>query len=169
MAKGKDRPDKRSTAARESSLRSTARSARSGKFISLGAVAMPNPQDVVVLTREDYGRLVAQAKSRRSSIKGGGSDEDRADNRRADSILAELAAGRDETISNAEMGELLDSPTPLRFWRRKRGMTQAQLAAAVGTAQSHISAIENGEVGVSFETMRRIADELAVSLDDLAG
>lgn len=94
--------------------------------------------------------------------------DDRADNLRADSILADLAASRDETISDEEMGELLDSPTPLRFWRRKRGLTQAQLAAAVGTAQSHISAIEKGEVGASFETTRRIADELAVSLDDLA-
>lgn len=166
MAKGKERTGNRPKPA---TGRWAARRAASGKFVTLEPDSTSlRSREVVVLSREDYEQLVALAESRRSS-EPAENDEDRADNLRADRILAELASGRDETISDAELGELLDAPTPLRFWRRKRGLTQAQLAAAVGTAQSHISAIEKSEVGASFETMRRIADQLAVSLDDLAG
>lgn len=160
--------DKRPPVKSRKPRRRAAGGAVSGEFVSVGAEPMPpRSRDVIVLPRADYERLLELAENGRRP-EPAEFDEDRADNVRADGIRANLAVGRDETISDAELGELLDAPTPLRFWRRRRGLTQAELAAAAGTAQSHISAIEKGDVGPSFETMRRIADTLKISLDDLA-
>ena len=51
--------------------------------------------------------------------------------------------------------------------RRKRGMTQAELAKAVGLAQASISTLESGETKPSFETLIKLARTLGCSLDDL--
>ena len=40
--------------------------------------------------------------------------------------------------------------------RQKQGMTQAQLAAAIGTSQSAIHRIENGGQNISIEMIARI-------------
>src|SRR5437764_12972084 len=47
----------------------------------------------------------------------------------ADAAVAKKAIARDEEIlSEAEMDELLAARTPLAFWRKKRGLTQTELA-----------------------------------------
>ena len=51
--------------------------------------------------------------------------------------------------------------------RRKRGMTQAELAKAVGLAQASISTLESGETKPAFETLIKLARTLGCSLDDL--
>jgi transcriptional regulator with XRE-family HTH domain len=45
----------------------------------------------------------------------------------------------------------------LKSWREANGrMSQIELAKLVGTTQPHLSAIENGEEGVSLELAARI-------------
>ena len=56
----------------------------------------------------------------------------------------------------------------LRAARDRRGMTQAQLAEAIGAYPSQISNYENGEKVPEGETMVALADALDVSLDELA-
>ncbi len=51
--------------------------------------------------------------------------------------------------------------------RRKRGMTQSELAKAVGLAQASISTLESGETKPAFETLIKLARALDCSLDDL--
>ena len=51
--------------------------------------------------------------------------------------------------------------------RRKRNMTQAELARAVGLAQPSISTLESGETKPAFETFIKLADALNCSLDEL--
>jgi transcriptional regulator with XRE-family HTH domain len=50
----------------------------------------------------------------------------------------------------------------LRELRIARGLTQEQVAAAVGTSQSHYSKIELGQVSPTIRTVRRIAEALSV-------
>lgn len=66
------------------------------------------------------------------------------------------------------MDALLAAPTPLSFWRGKRGLTQAKLAKPAGTTQRHIADLESGKQGGSLEIMARIAKALRVKIDDLA-
>jgi DNA-binding XRE family transcriptional regulator len=90
------------------------------------------------------------------------------------SVIKDAAAARkaiarnEETLTEAEMDELLAVRTPLAFWRRKRGLTQAQLAKTTGIAQGFLSEIEAGHKTGAVDALRRIASALGVSLDDIA-
>src|SRR5580658_3720459 len=82
--------------------------------------------------------------------------------------MADYRAGRDEGLTSDEVNTLLAAPTPLAFWRAKRGLTQAALAKAAKTTQPHIADLESGKHGGSLEVMARIAKALKIKLDDLA-
>lgn len=82
--------------------------------------------------------------------------------------MADYRAGRIYALSLDEARALLAAPTPLAFWRAKRGMTQANLAKAAKTTQPHIADLEAGKHGGSLEVMARIANALKVKIDDLA-
>ncbi len=51
--------------------------------------------------------------------------------------------------------------------RKKRNMTQAELARAVGIAQSSVSTLESGETEPAFRTLIKLAKALNCSLDEL--
>ena len=54
-------------------------------------------------------------------------------------------------------------PNFLRAWRTFRGMTQDQLAEAVGTNANMIQYLETGERGLSAKWLRRLAPALATT------
>ena len=53
------------------------------------------------------------------------------------------------------------------FYRKRRKMTQLQLAELVGIDRSHISAIELGNVGVYFDVIFKLCEVLGVSPKEL--
>jgi transcriptional regulator with XRE-family HTH domain len=56
----------------------------------------------------------------------------------------------------------------LRWWRRARGLTQAELAEASGVERSHLAKIERDEVIEPRPgTLRRLADALGVEVLDV--
>lgn len=57
----------------------------------------------------------------------------------------------------------------LRLARVAKGMTQAELADAIGTTGSAISRYETGASSMGVETASRAADVLGVSVDQLTG
>ena len=57
----------------------------------------------------------------------------------------------------------------LKEIRLKRGMTQQELADAVGITQSQIARYESGETQPSLETLRKLAAALDCTLDELIG
>src|SRR6202051_3675883 len=107
--------------------------------------------DIVILSRKEYDRLLVAA------------NEDV-----TDAAVARKAINRnEETLSEAEMDELLAARTPLAFWRKKRGLTQAGLARAAGIAQGFLSEIESGLKTGDVTVLQRIAAALEISLLDL--
>lgn len=58
-------------------------------------------------------------------------------------------------------------PLTLRTLRLRKGMSQAQLAEAIGTQQPHVARIESGQADLRLETCRRIAQVLGVDLNTL--
>lgn len=80
-------------------------------------------------------------------------------------ILRRMATSRPRGQGNT-FGEQFG--TRLRAARDRRGMTQAQLAEAIGAYPSQISNYENGEKVPEGETMVALSDALDVSLDELA-
>ncbi len=53
------------------------------------------------------------------------------------------------------------------FYRKRKKMTQLQLAELVDVDRSHISAIELGNVGVSFDVIFKLCEVLDVKPKDL--
>jgi ribosome-binding protein aMBF1 (putative translation factor) len=111
----------------------------------------PKGDDIVILSRKEYDRLLVAA------------HEDA-----IDATLARKAIARnEETLSEAEMDELLAARTPLAFWRKKRGLTQADLAKTAEIAQGFLSEIENGLKTGDVTVLQRIAIALGISLLEL--
>lgn len=75
----------------------------------------------------------------------------------------ELKRGRQWVAETVLAGQ----PQSLRVLRLRKGMSQAQLAEAIGTQQPHIARIENGHIDLRLDTCRRIAQVLGIDLNTL--
>jgi len=111
----------------------------------------PKGDDIVILSRKEYDRLLVAA------------NEDVIDA----TIARKAIARNEETLSEAEMDELLAARTPLAFWRKNRGLTQAELAKTAEIAQGFLSEIENGLKTGDVTVLQRIATALEISLLEL--
>jgi len=92
--------------------------------------------------------------------------QDLVDARDHATAMANIAAGA-ATVSEAEMDDYLASPTPLAFWRRKAGLTQAALAERVGVSQPFLAQIETGRRVGAVDVYARLARALELRMEDL--
>jgi DNA-binding XRE family transcriptional regulator len=110
-------------------------------------ITSPSGEELVVVSRRDYEDLVDTAIARKAE--------------------AALASGREELLSAHETAALLATPVPLAFWRKKRGQTQTQLAAAIGVSQNFLSDLERGKARGDVTLYAKLARYLDVSIEDL--
>jgi transcriptional regulator with XRE-family HTH domain len=115
----------------------------------------PKGDDIVILSRKEYDWLIANA------------SEDAADVETLRRSIARIKSGEEHTLTSAEVDELLASKTPLAFYRKRAGLTQAKLAERAGIAQGFLSEIEARRKSGDVQTLRKIAELLKISLDDL--
>lgn len=106
--------------------------------------------ETVTITREEYKRLLEAA-------------EDLADLQAYDRAMAEGG----ESISADAVKRMIDGKSPLRVYRDLRGMTQLALAEASGVNRVQIADIEAGRNKGLIDTVRKLADALRVTVDDL--
>lgn len=78
-----------------------------------------------------------------------------------------LRLGRADEPIPMSMADRLRRDNPVRVWREHRGMTATEPAAAADISNSQLSAIENGESSGSVAALRRMANILQVTVDDL--
>jgi hypothetical protein len=81
--------------------------------------------------------------------------------------MRDIASGATETLTGDAVDAYLAARTPLAFWRRHRGLTQAVLAARVGIAQSSLAQAETGRRGLKVETYAKLAKALGTRIEDL--
>jgi DNA-binding XRE family transcriptional regulator len=62
---------------------------------------------------------------------------------------------------------LAGKPVTMRTLRLRKGLSQAQLAEAIGTQQPHVARIEGGQADLRLDTCRRIASALGIDLNTL--
>lgn len=94
--------------------------------------------------------------------------EDRAD---ADAVRVfndRLARGEVELVPSEIANRIIDGENKVRVWRDHRRMTARALAEAAGISSAYLSQIESGDRDGSFETIKKIAAALGISVDDLA-
>ena len=123
------------------------------KEATLGHALLKTPggEDLVVLPRADYDRLVADAEMLAAVVA-------------YDAATSAVADGREEFVL---VDAALAGENPVRAWRRYRGLTIARLAEKAGVSAAYLSQIETGARAGTVETLGRIAVALAVNLDDL--
>jgi DNA-binding XRE family transcriptional regulator len=80
---------------------------------------------MVVISREDYEDLIGTLAAIRAR--------------------SAIDAGEEVLTAEEENAAYLAASTPLAFWRKKRGLTQAELANDVGASQNFLSDIERGK------------------------
>ena len=86
-----------------------------------------------------------------------------------DRAKAALAAGDDEMVPGPFADRLLDGECPLRVYREIRGLTQTALASLSGVNRVQIADIEAGRKSGSVATLRKLAEALGVTVEDLIG
>ena len=55
----------------------------------------------------------------------------------------------------------------IKRYRLKAGMTQEELAAAIGVTQENISQLENDHIGVSVDKLHKLVDALGCTINDI--
>jgi DNA-binding XRE family transcriptional regulator len=114
----------------------------------------PNGDGIVIVPEADYDRMIEELEDLRDSLI-------------ARRVLREIESGEEEMLTSTEADELLAAKTPLAFWRKKRDLTQAALADAAGISQAFLSEIEAGQKPGTAATLKKIADALRLTVDDL--
>ena len=92
---------------------------------------------------------------------------DASDRKAARRFRAALAGGEEELIPSKVVNSILDGENPIRIWRQHRGMTLGELANRVGIGPAYLSQMETGKRDGTVGTLRKIASELDITLDDL--
>ena len=110
--------------------------------------------DTVTIPRTEYERLLSIA-------------EDAADIVAYDRAASRLASGQDELVPAQYANRLIDGECPLRVYRELRGLTQVALSEASGVNRVQIADIEAARKSGSIETVKKLANALGVSVDDL--
>jgi DNA-binding XRE family transcriptional regulator len=117
-------------------------------------ITSPSGDRLAVIPLSEYERLVDAA-------------EDAADVAAYDEVKRKLAAGEDELIPDEVVGRLIAGENKVRVWREHRGMTATALADAAGISTPYLSQIESGKRDGSIDAMKRIANALGITVDDL--
>ncbi len=80
-----------------------------------------------------------------------------------------LAAGDEELLPEEMVDRILGGENLIRVWREHRGLTVKRLAERAGIAPAYLSQIETGKRDGTLSTIKKIADALDVSVDDIVG
>ena len=76
-------------------------------------------------------------------------------------------AKRQEFVPAELVDRVLAGESPIRVWREHRCMTQAALAEACGVSKPYLSQLEGARRAPSIAVAKKLAEALAVDVDDL--
>ncbi len=93
--------------------------------------------------------------------------QDLIDARDAALAMCDVASGAMPTVADADVDAYLAAPTPLAFWRKHRGLTQAALAGQAGITQPYLAQIERGHRIGDVVLYSKLAEALKVRIEDL--
>ena len=114
----------------------------------------PSGDRLVVIPESEYDALVEAA-------------EDLSDLIAFDQFKERLATGLEELIPAEFADRLIDGENAIRVWREYRGLSAKELAEKAGIAQAYLSQLETGKRDGPVSTIKKIADALNLTIDDL--
>ena len=123
---------------------------------SVQFIHTPGGDDLAVLPRNEYDRLVALAAE---------VQEDASASRIVRNSMRALKEGRDVVLPKSVADRLANGGNAVRVIREWRGLIQGELAVAVGISQNYLSEIETGRRKGPAELQKKFARALGVPLD----
>jgi len=117
-------------------------------------ITSPTGERLVVLAEAEYQALVDAA-------------AEAADVTAIRRFNERLAAGEEELLAAEMVGRILDGENLIRVWREHRGFSVKSLAEKAGIAPAYLSQIETGKRDGTVATIKKLADALGVTVDDL--
>jgi DNA-binding XRE family transcriptional regulator len=121
-------------------------------------ITSPKGERMVVLSQHEYEKLIKGANSE--------SDEDELIEMEAE--LARYRTGKIRGIPSDVVFAKLNGISRLCAWRTHRKLTVEELAVRSGVSRAYITQIENGSRTGTVKTLRKIADALQITLNELA-
>jgi ribosome-binding protein aMBF1 (putative translation factor) len=70
-----------------------------------------------------------------------------------DSVKKAIGSGSEELVPSDVADQLLNGENPVRVWRKHRGLSVSDLAAACGITPAAVSQIESGKRSPSIERL----------------
>lgn len=115
--------------------------------------------DTVTLRREDFDALIAAA-------------EDASDRRALAAFDTKvkrqgLEAVRADSLTMEEVMQIAEGVSPIRVWRKRRGLTARALSETAGMSPVYLSEIETGKKPGSAVAIVALAKALGVDASDL--
>jgi DNA-binding XRE family transcriptional regulator len=77
-------------------------------------------------------------------------------------------ADGEELVPSEVVYAILDGDSPVRVWRKHRGLTLQQLADTVGISAEHLAQIESGERQGTTDVLSAIAESMGLDLEDIS-
>ncbi|MBO6553296.1 MAG: helix-turn-helix transcriptional regulator [Roseitalea sp.] len=111
---------------------------------------MDDMKDTVTIPRAEYEALIAAR-----------------DDHEDMQAVADHLADPQEGLPHELMKRLIDGESPLSVYRQWRGFNQSSLSRASGVNRVQIADIEAGRSKGSVATLKKLAEALNVSIDDL--
>ncbi|ASV84666.1 helix-turn-helix domain protein [Ochrobactrum quorumnocens] len=114
----------------------------------------PQGEEMAVLPKADYDKLLEAF-------------EDREDIEAGRKFRAKLSAGDEELIPSEYVNRMIDGENKIKVWRDFRGMSAKALADAAGMSAPYLSQIESGAREGSLDALKKLAEALRVTIDEL--
>ncbi|WP_375455394.1 helix-turn-helix transcriptional regulator [uncultured Methylobacterium sp.] len=114
----------------------------------------PAGEAIVILPEAEFERLRELA-------------EDALDERIIDASQDRLRSGTEELLTEADLDALRAAPSPLAFWRARRGTSIDALARDCAVSETTIAALERGEDIADPGLHARLARALGIDIDDI--
>ena len=93
--------------------------------------------------------------------------EDIVDGLAAHDARTALTDGTEELLDGAAIRALLDAPSPVVFWRERRGFDLAGFAAAANLSAEEVRDLDEASARILLDHDRRTASVLRIALEDL--
>ncbi|MGC0054862.1 helix-turn-helix domain-containing protein [Brucella pituitosa] len=117
-------------------------------------IMTPQGDEMAVLPKADYDKLL-EAFEEREDIESGRK------------FRAKLSAGEEELIPAEYVNRMINGENKVKVWRDFRGMSAKALSDAAGMSAPYLSQIESGAREGSLDALKKLAEALRVTIDEL--
>lgn len=117
-------------------------------------ITTPDGSEMAVLPKAEYDSMLEALRDKQDVL-------------RAEIFRLKVERGDEELIPAEFVNRMIDGESKIKVWRDYRGMSAKALADAAGISAAYLSQIEKGVREGSLDAMKKIAEALKVTIDEL--